>query len=170
MISPRKSPTVRKPTRYDDCNTKLASLQGKAHQELKILWLETFKAAAPKNLSRRSMNHALAYQIQVRAYGGLSKSVQQQLLDRAALSPRQSDTGSRKTVSPVTLTPGTRLMREWHGVMHVVDRTTDGFVWNGRTFKSLSAVARAITGARWNGLAFFGLRKKQADIDREIAA
>ena len=68
----------------------------------------------------------------------------------------------------ITLSPGTRLMREWRGVVHVVDRTEDGFMWNGKVYRSLSAIARAITGVRWNGLAFFGLRKRKDDPSNRI--
>ncbi|MBW7835359.1 MAG: DUF2924 domain-containing protein [Sphingomonadales bacterium] len=68
---------------------------------------------------------------------------------------------SRTPPQPITLSPGTRLMREWRGVVHVVDRTENGFMWNGKVHRSLSAIARAITGVRWNGLAFFGLRRRK---------
>lgn len=68
---------------------------------------------------------------------------------------------SMRPLPPVVLSPGTRLMREWRGVVHVVDRTAEGFMWSGKIYGSLSAIARAITGVRWNGLAFFGLRKRQ---------
>lgn len=67
-----------------------------------------------------------------------------------------------KRLSPpvITLSPGTRLMREWRGAVYVVDIVEGGFMWNGKVYRSLSAIARAITSVRWNGLAFFGLRKR----------
>ncbi len=137
-------------------DAEIATLLTMPLGDLKERWQKVYSAPAPKNLSRRLLIYALAYELQARAYGGLSRVVKQQLRDIAAPSPSKRQAATTLT----KLVPGTRLMREWRGVVHVVDRTDGGFMWNGRTFSSLSAIARAITGVRWNGLAFFGLRKR----------
>lgn len=74
---------------------------------------------------------------------------------------RQYQASTRTPPPAIILSPGTRLMREWRGVVQVVDAVEGGFMWNGKVHGSLSAIARAITGVRWNGLAFFGLRKRK---------
>jgi hypothetical protein len=155
MARSPKATTSRAAKKMEAMHTEMAALQKKTHSELKFLWLEALGTEPPKNLSCRLMEHTLAYEIQARAYGRLSKAVRQQLQGMVAPS------SARGKVAPIRLTPGTRLMREWRGTVHVVDRTADGFIWNGRTFNSLSAIARTITGVRWNGLAFFGLRKRR---------
>lgn len=75
----------------------------------------------------------------------------------AALAPSKEKTRT-KTVSPA-MRPGGRLLREWNGVTHVVDVIEGGFMWNGQTWRSLSAIAREITGAHWSGPRFFGLNR-----------
>ncbi len=160
---------------------RLATLADLSHAELKAQWEELFGETAPQNLSKRLMIYALAYRIQVQAYGGLSNAIRQDLRARAGRTvskqriSTQSGVGADEGVNrpgsgrlagqrpppALKLYPGTRLMREWRGNVHVVDVTDEGFVWNGRCFRSLSAIARTITGVRWNGLAFFGLRKRR---------
>lgn len=135
----------------------LAALLDMSHGALKAKWQEVYGVPAPKNLSRRLMMYALSYEVQARAYGGLSHSIKQQLRNNAMASSVKAQTA----VMPIKLSPGMLLMREWRGVVHVVDQTEDGFMWNGKVHGSLSAIARAITGVRWNGLAFFGLRKRK---------
>lgn len=141
----------------DAVDVEISALLAMSHGDLKERWQQVCGAPAPKNLSRRLMMYALVYEVQVKAYGELSRAVKQQLHDIAVPS---SSKGQAAT-TPVKLSPGTRLMREWRGVVHVVDRTAEGFMWNGKIYGSLSAIARTITGVRWNGLAFFGLRKRQ---------
>jgi hypothetical protein len=90
--------------------------------------------------------------LQAKAYGGLSRKTQQRLAQLAAAKTQTTD-----------VKPGMRLVREWNGGVHVVDEDESGAIhWNGRTWGSLSEVARAITGTRWSGPAFFGLKRKVA--------
>ena len=94
---------------------------------------------------------ALGYELQAKALGGLSRSAQQRL-DQAATAKTQT----RST------TPGMRLVREWQGKVHIVTIGETGEVeWNGKVWRSLSEVARAITGTRWSGPAFFGLKERK---------
>lgn len=100
----------------------------------------------------------IAYRIQELAYGGLKPET----IRRLERLGEELDGGDRAKRSiradrdrPIT---GTRLLREWQGVEQIVTVTADGFEWQGRPYKSLSAIARAITGTRWNGWTFFGLK------------
>jgi hypothetical protein len=124
--------------------------------ELVERWAKAHRRAVPKGISRILLERSAAYQVQAARHGGLRPATRRAL--RSALNgnnqlPRKMTTISIK--SP--LKPGTRLMREWNGRAHTVEVVEDGFVWEGRMYKSLSAVARQITGARWSGPRFFGL-------------
>ncbi|MDU8912503.1 DUF2924 domain-containing protein [Aestuariicoccus sp. MJ-SS9] len=114
-------------------------------------WSEFFGSPAPRGLSRRFLRCFLATELQTRRFGGLSKQVQ------AAIS-RPED--RRKAAPSPTLKAGGRLLREWNGKTHVVDVLGGGFAWNGQHYRSLSAIAREITGANWSGPRFFGLNRK----------
>lgn len=146
----------------------IAMLETMTHDSLKEHWQKVFNVSIPHNLSRRLLIHALAYELQIRTYSGLKKEVRQTLQDAInAVSAKsassvslQNNPDHRTPPRSITISPGTRLMREWGGVVHVVDRTENEFMWNGKVYRSLSAIARAITGVRWNGLAFFGFRKR----------
>ena len=123
--------------------------------ELRRRWVRLVGTAAPR-VSARMLRLALAWEIQANACGGLPRTVTA-TLDQLAR-------GSTRTTPPRA---GTRLVREWGGRVHVVtvgdDTGQDEVIrWDGREWRSLSEVARAITGTRWSGPAFFGLRKKAA--------
>lgn len=104
----------------------------------------------PRSLSREMIARVIAYELQATTSGGLSLRLRRQL--RAIASEDRAVTPSTRLKSDA------RLVREWNGVSHVVDRVEDGFVYRGRTYNSLSAIAREITGARWSGPRFFGLK------------
>ena len=113
-------------------------------------WSEVFGTPVPKRLSSPFLRRFLAFELQVRSSGGLPKGFVAKLKKAARQDPR----------APChALKPGGRLIREWNGVTHVVDVVEGGFIWNGERFGSLSPIARAITGARWSGPRFFGLRR-----------
>jgi Protein of unknown function (DUF2924) len=133
---------------------QIAGLPKLSHAELKALWREYF-GVEPPGFSRRYLASRLAYRIQELAYGGLKPTTRARLDALAeALDPK----AARKRVAngPVV---GTRLVREFRGREYTIAVLTDGFEWEGRRYKSLSAVARAITGTRWNGLTFFGVKR-----------
>jgi len=114
-------------------------------------WAEIFGTPVPKSLSKTFLRRFLATELQTRRFGGLSRQA------RAALARPVVQISRPKTPA---LQPGGRLLREWNGVTHVVDVTADGFHWKGQTHRSLSAIARKITGAHWSGPRFFGLTGK----------
>lgn len=127
------------------------SSRAATYASLQRKWSATFGQAPAKNLSRRLLELAVAYELQARTSGTLSSDLMRDLR-AAAASPRDQIPQSR-------LTPGVRLVREWNGNTYVVEVTESGFVMNKRQFRSLTAVALAITGTHWNGRVFFGLKK-----------
>jgi hypothetical protein len=136
---------------------QLAALPHKDIAELRRMWRDLLGAEPPPG-NRTHIVRLLAYRIQELAHGGLAPRTRARLDalaededDRVKGRPRRRRADDR----PAT---GTRLVREWQGVEHCVTVLTDGFEYDGRRFQSLSAVARAITGTRWNGPQFFGLR------------
>jgi hypothetical protein len=112
------------------------------------IWSQTIKSPVPKGLSKTLIRRFLATEIQGRQLGGLPASLKKVLLKPAGKVPRP-----RRG----KLQPGGRLLREWNGVTHLVEITQGGYVWQGQTHRSLSAIAREITGAHWSGPRFFGL-------------
>lgn len=123
--------------------------------ELKAEWARRHAAATP-NLSPDLLRLGIAYRLQEQKLGGLSRSTRSLLRQVAA---RGSDGDAAKPM-PRKLTSGTRLVRDWHGVGHTVTVLEDGFEYDGGHWKSLSAIAKAITGTHWNGPRFFGLMGK----------
>ncbi|MGK8235787.1 DUF2924 domain-containing protein [Roseovarius sp. MS2] len=117
---------------------------------LSAAWDAVFGTPVPKRLSSPFLRRYLAFETQVRQHGGLPKGFVGKLQNAAR--------DDRGTTSPA-LKPGGRLIREWNGVTHVVDVVEGGFLWKGQCYASLSPVARAITGARWSGPRFFGLKR-----------
>ncbi|WP_294390540.1 DUF2924 domain-containing protein [uncultured Sphingomonas sp.] len=131
----------------------LAGLQAMSSHELRAEWVRLTGTPRPR-ISPSLMRLALAWEIQARAHGGLSRTLQQKL--------EQVARGRTRTSAAV---PGMRLVREWNGKAHVVTVGEDGGVsWNGRAYASLSAVACAITGTRWSGPAFFGLKSRKQQV------
>ena len=138
----------------DSIAAQVAALPKTPTPELKQMWRELFDKEPP-GFSRNYLISRLAYRIQELAYGGLKPATRAKL---DALADGLDPKAARKRVvnGPVV---GTQLIREWRGVEHKVTVLADGFEWEGRRYKSLSAVARAITGTRWNGLIFFGMKR-----------
>ncbi len=119
--------------------------------ELVERWITAHGHPPPRGVKRGLLERDFAYQLQARTYGGLKARTAKSLLAIARGEKMECASSARD------LKPGIRLVREWGGVTHQVDVIDTGFDWNGQRFASLSAVARAITGARWSGPRFFGL-------------
>jgi len=147
-------------TTHDPIPARLAALKTAATADLKQQWRDLFESEPPP-FNRKYLESRLAYRIQELAYGGLKPEA----IRRLEQLGEELDGGDKKKRSmrldrdrPIT---GTRLLREWRGVEQVVTVTKEGFEWQGRPYKSLSAIARAITGTRWNGWTFFGLKNRR---------
>ena len=132
----------------------LAKLDQLSPAELSIEWARRFGAPAP-NMSSDLLRLGLGYKLQEQGRGGLSREARSILrqVGRAA----ETGVGEGRQSMPRKLTPGTRLVRDWHGVGHTVTVLEQGFAYGGKDWRSLSAIAKAITGAHWNGPRFFGL-------------
>jgi hypothetical protein len=141
--------------------TPLAALKRMTVVELKTKWESLFGTPAPNN-SRSYLELRLGYRIQELTLGGLSRETRR-TLDLLADDIDGHARHRSIIADPRNPVVGTRLVREWGGVEHTVTVIKDGFDWQGRKFKSLSAVARAITGTQWNGYRFFGLREARRD-------
>ncbi len=134
---------------------QLVELESASPADLRGRWERAYKHPAPKRASRDLLLRALAYHIQERSEGGLSKSTRR----LAKLAGLNGENREAMSLHRVRLKPGSRLIREWRGEVHRVTVLDDGFDYRGTRYASLSQIARAITGARWSGPRFFGLRK-----------
>src|ERR1700674_5807752 len=126
--------------------------------ELRSEWRRLHQMPPPMRLSRDLLTRGITYKLQERAYGGLSTATARKLEQAGADSLSR---GSVTPAPPISLRPGTRLVREWRGVTHMVLIHADGIEWRGQRYRSLTIVARKITGARWSVPRFFGLRQRQ---------
>jgi hypothetical protein len=142
---------------------EIVALSKTTPADLKSRWRALYGTEPPPRISRDLLIRALAYRIQEQALGGLKPSTRRLLVKVAA------DASARRPiqVAPApALTPGTVLLREWHGTQHQVIVREDGVVFQGKRYKSLSQVAHRITGTKWSGPLFFGLkadRQEHAD-------
>lgn len=143
----------------DGVLARLAEIRTMDVVGLKTMWRE-LNGTEPPPYNRKFLESRLAYRVQELAYGGLKPETKRRLAALAEELGREGG-GSRRTRTDNRPIAGTRLVREWQGVEHSATVTTDGFEYQGRPYKSLSAIARAITGTRWNGLIFFGLKNQR---------
>jgi hypothetical protein len=138
---------------------ELADLSGLSLEQLKARWLELKGVPLPKFMRRGLMIRAVAYAIQEAAFGGLDPATRKRL---DVLAAQIVPNGTKPPPRPNRVKPGTRLVREWKGRSHDVMVLEDGFAWRGKRYPSLSVIAREITGTRWNGWMFFGLKQREA--------
>lgn len=162
---------------------EIARLADLSRSDLVERWQRIYRTFPPKGIKRGLLERAIAWHMQERRFGGLPPAIKRQL-DRsiagnAANAPdlklgpvanssknpahksEGSEASSPATSSlPLTLAPGTRLMREWNGRMYVVDVAEGGFVFDGKEYRSLTAIAKRITGTNWSGPRFFGIVKQ----------
>jgi hypothetical protein len=139
--------------------SRLAALKAMSVKELKAEWEKLLGTSAPNN-SRAFLELRIAYRIQELTYGGPDRETSR-MLNLLADEVEGHARRKHQINDPRNPVAGTKLLREWDGIEHTVTVLKDGFDWQGRKFKSLSAVARAITGTRWNGYRFFGLRERK---------
>ena len=120
-------------------------------EELVAEWERLFRATAPRNLSRQLLEKSIAYRLQVLEHGSISKRVRSTL---------QAIAESKDSIPTRRPAPGSQLIREWNGMLHVVDVLEKTFEYRGRSYRSLTAIAAEITGGHWPGPRFFGLRRR----------
>ncbi len=142
--------------RKEQLHTELANIQGKSLEALRAQWTKLFKLEPGPWISRDVLIRGLAWKLQEVMFGGISKTAARRM---AQLSAELIDHGAIKPAQANAFKPGTRLVREWQGRVHEVVITEGGFIWSGSTYSSLSQVARLITGTRWSGPRFFGLKE-----------
>jgi hypothetical protein len=143
---------------------QLARLPSFSRQQLLDLWKELHGRDAPRGIRRELMVPFLAYQMQVRAYGGLKPSTRSELRRIARNLEKQS--GPTELRIRPRMRPGTRLVRRWRQETHEVVVTNSEYEYRGAKYKSLSKIAREITGTRWSGPAFFGLNAARYALGR----
>jgi hypothetical protein len=136
---------------------EIAQLRGLDITGLRARWHSMFRRKAPEHLPRHLLFKILAYHRQAEVYGDLDRDTKA-FLDRLARRPDGISKLNPDGPRPTRLRPGTVLVREWNGRAERVVVLDEGFGWNDKTYRSLSGIARAITGTRWSGPRFFGLR------------
>jgi hypothetical protein len=167
--SPREltaSPPTRGRASGGDVADRLAGLGTLDLSSMRREWRRLYRAEPPR-LSRDLMTRALAYRIQEIAFGGLSKATLRRL---AGLTAEFESEGRIAAQSQPRIKPGARIVREWHGRTHSVIATEEGFQFEGKVYRSLTSIAREITGAGWSGPRFFGLAKAVNASERADAA
>jgi hypothetical protein len=135
--------------------------------QLRVRYREVFRADAPKAFGPDLLRRSIAHRIQEKAYGGLSRSTQR-LLDQMMKAFSAKPNG--KIVLPRRIKPGSVLVREWKGRSHRVMVLAEGFAYDGDTYSNLSEIAGRITGTKWNGPRFFGLRSKMEESGKTTKA
>jgi len=138
----------------DDLEQRIAALQSMPKKQLRVEWQHVYRSPAP-DISSGMLRLGIAYRLQEQVIGGLSPASIAKLRRLA----RKGRGGPR---SPDQLKPGTRLVRSWHGRTLVVLVTGEGFVMGDKRYRSLSEIAREVTGAHWSGPRFFGLSGRRA--------
>ena len=142
-----------------DVDGELSTISRLALDALRAVWRQRFDEDPPPIRSRDTLLRLLAWRIQVEAFGGLDAKTERKLRDIANVLDRD---GTYEPQIMRTLSPGIVVTREWKGTVHKVTVTADGFQHLGQRYRSLSDIARTITGTRWSGPRFFGLEQRAA--------
>ncbi len=140
-----------------DIEARIVALEGLTTADLRIEWCRMYQATPPTRLSRNLLLRGVAYRVQEHAHGGLSLNTKRML---RSLCESSDQRGGPAAAPAVTLKPGTKLVREWHGQVHTVCVLDDGFEYEGERYPSLTRIARRITGVHWSGPMFFGLKRQ----------
>jgi len=135
----------------DHIRKEVEFLSAASRQELLLRWEKLNGSPAPDGLSTSLLRRGVIYDLQANHYGGLAPAHRKTLLQIAA---------NKKANPPATMKTGARLVREWNGIAHTVDIVEGGFRYRDKTYASLTAIAKEITGAHWSGPRFFGIKGK----------
>ena len=133
---------------------RLAALADSAYPDLRAEWRKLYRAHPPKKIGRDVLELGIAWKLQEKALGGTSAATKRRI---AGLALAMEEKGDLTRSRVAKLKPGAKLVREWRGETHDVLVIENGFLWKGRPWRSLSLIAREITGTRWSGPRFFGL-------------
>ena len=142
-----------KAVRFDE----LAGLSALDRKELVEKWRSLYKTGPPVRSQNKFLLYAVAHRMQEKALGGL-KPATRRFLEKAA---QNNDASKQQLLPAISIKPGTRLLRKWHGITYEVIILESRVLCNGKYYRSLSEVARYITGTRWSGPLFFGLKKQE---------
>jgi hypothetical protein len=145
---------------------EIASLPELSKAELLTKWREMLKQAPPSHLNKPILVPLLAYKLQEQAFGGLKPEYKRRLRQLAESFERDPSKPAKRVVLTTRIKGGTRLIRRWDGQTHQVTVAEKGFEYKGARYKSLSEIARLITGTRWSGPLFFGLKQRATDRGR----
>jgi Protein of unknown function (DUF2924) len=145
----------------DNLAIRLASVPSMGKDEISRLWRELYQTPPPEQFRRQLMLRMLAYRIQEQAFRGLNPSARQRIRQMARALER--DPAAEISDAP-SFKPGTRLLRQWRDQTHVVTVREKGYEYQGSHYQSLSEIARLITGTRWSGPLFFGLKSGPAKV------
>jgi len=154
-VAPMASRTAA--TTADTVAARLQALEQMDNATLRAEWRRLYRAQPPTRVARDLLLLGVAWKIQAQAHGGLSAATKRRLADLAKTLELTGDVTRNRITR---LKPGAKLVREWRGKTHTVTLVEDGFEWNGRQWRSLSAIAREITSVHWSGPRFFGLNGK----------
>ena len=138
---------------------EIARLRDLDLPDLRAVWQKHYGTTAPKTLRRKILILSIAWRIQADVAGGLKPATRKYL--RQVAEAARSGTVVRPPPA-LRIKPGTKLMRVWQDKTHTVTALAEGFEWQGSRYRSLSEIARTITGTRWNGLVFFGVKSRTA--------
>lgn len=144
-----------KASKHSSIEAEIARLPDLGLAELRKRWVDLYGTPTPKYFRRGLLARAVAYQIQMKAFGGLSEATKQRLREIAAAV--RDGTFEAADLEP-RIKPGTKLIRTWKKETHEITALEDGFAWKGARYSSLSTIAKTITGTSWNGWKFFGLK------------
>ena len=152
------SPAEQKRQQLDEAVAQeLARLPALERGALQVLWTDLFGTAPNPKLRRELLILILTYRIQERAYGGLKPATHNKLMSHLEGFAKNKEVSSNMMRAA---RPGTRIVREWGSKLHEVAVVDSGYEYDGKRYRSLSEIARQITGTRWSGPAFFGLKKR----------
>jgi hypothetical protein len=141
---------------------QIAQLRALSRPQLLDMWQKLYDRAAPPGIRRELLVPFLAYRMQEHVYGGLKSSARSEL--RRIARDLEKSAGSTRLILRPKIKAGTRLVREWRGQTHEVMATESGYEYRGVGYRSLSEIARKVTGTRWSGPAFFGLKNAKSTL------
>jgi hypothetical protein len=156
---PGPAPLASTPGSGAAIDARITALNILTTADLQIEWRRLYQVAPPTRLSRDLLVRGVAHKLQEQVHGGLSQGIQRRLRSLVEAPDKQNRSRAAPTI---TLKPGAKLVREWRGQVHTVNVLDDGFDYRGERYRSLTRIARLITGAHWSGPLFFGLSKRSA--------